>query len=203
MAETGHENWVWRKMRRVVQVYGSNWTKRLLWNREFSTGRWNCLIATEGDPVYPVLEKYCTKQGILDLGCGSGNTANELAPESYSNYTGVDVSDEAVKLAAERLAENVRLGKVRFLQSDIESYVPDRKYQVILFRDSIYYLPRGKLKATLDRYKNSLEPNGVFVVRVSDIGRHLKTIMRIIESDFEIVEKHLYENPWALVIVFR
>lgn len=197
------DGWWWGKMRRAVQLYGPLRAKRSLWNREFVTGRWNCLTVTAGDPVYPILERYASGGSILDLGCGSGNTANELAPDSHSDYTGVDISDAAVAMAARRAKENGRAAKTSFFQSDIEDYVPTRKHDVILFRDSIYYVPSPKLKATLDRYTHYLEPEGVFVVRMYDAGKEVETALKVIESCFRVVEKHVFHGPWAMVIVFR
>lgn len=203
MAEIAMGNWFWRKWRRAVQLYAPSSAKRSQWNREFSTGRWNCLTATPGDPVYAFLEKYAAGQSILDLGCGSGNTASELAPHCYRNYIGVDISDEAVAMAAKRAEENGRADKNRFFQSDIQSYVPAGKFRIILFRDSIYYVPGSKLKGTLQRYAQYLEPGGVFVVRMYDAGAKLTSALRVIERDFEVVEKQTFDRPWAMVIVFR
>ena len=41
-------------------------------------------------------------RSVADLGCGPGNTANELAETAYRNYIGVDISEEALAKAARR-----------------------------------------------------------------------------------------------------
>jgi SAM-dependent methyltransferase len=196
-------NWWLRKLRFAIQAYAPAKMKQRLWNREFSAGQWNCLGDTQGDPVYPVIEKYAENRSILDLGCGSGSTANELAPHKYREYIGVDISDEAITIAAKRTLENGRTQKSNFFQSDILSFVPTQKYGVILLRDSIYYVPFPRIKAMLDRYAENLEPDGVFVVRMRNSGKRVNAILDLIETSFQVREKYVSVDPLAVVIVFR
>ena len=117
-----------RKMRNIsralLQVYGTKRVKRLLWNSEFAHGRWNALDSTPDDWIYPFIEKHARGGSILDLGCGSGNTGNELNPGAYSHYTGVDISDVAIDKARTRTQAHGRAETCRYLQSDIVDYVP-------------------------------------------------------------------------------
>jgi SAM-dependent methyltransferase len=191
------------KVRALVQSYGTRNLKSHLWNSEFSHGRWDCLDATPNDCVYPYVEKYANNGSILDLGCGSGSTGNELVENSYQDYTGVDISDVAIGKAKSRTENNGRGAKARFFQSDVFSYVPNQQFDVILFRDSIYYIPRIKIKPMLDRYSKYLKHDGVFVVRMWDGNQKHKPIADTIESNFEIVDKHVSTQPNAVVIVFR
>ncbi len=90
------------RMRRILQAYGPKKIKSYLWDNEFSRGRWDCLEATPGDVVYPYVERYADKGSILDLGCGSGNTGNELALSAYRDYIGIDISAVAIEKAKTR-----------------------------------------------------------------------------------------------------
>jgi SAM-dependent methyltransferase len=190
-------------MRRLMQDYGTPAMKKSIWNAEFAGGRWDCLESTPGDCVYPYVEKYAAHGSILDLGCGSGSTANELDAASYQKYIGVDISDVAIGKAIKRTEENGRAEKSRFFQSDFFSYMPAEPYSVILFRDSIYYVPLGKIKAMLIRYATHLQDQGVFIVRLWAGSDKDKSIMDIIESNFQVVEKYRSDEPKQAVIVFR
>ena len=55
--------------------------------------------------MYQFLEKYANSGNILDLGCGPGNTANELKEQVYQSYIGVDISDAALAKAVKRTEE--------------------------------------------------------------------------------------------------
>jgi SAM-dependent methyltransferase len=189
-------------LRALLQTYGAGPVKKVLWDVEFSNGRWDCLDRTAGDCVYPFLEKYGSNGSILDLGCGSGSTGNELDTTAYERYVGVDISDVAIERAQQRSEANGRADRNRYRQSDILSYAPDRSFDVILFRDSIYYVPRRHIKAMLQRYAQYLEAGGVFIVRMADAEKY-QDIVATIETHFAVVEKHTADDPKALVLIFR
>ena len=189
-------------VRALLQAYGTAPVKKRLWDVEFSNGRWDCLDSTAGDCVYPFLEKYANHGSILDLGCGSGSTGNELDTARYDHYVGVDISGVAIAKARERTAENGRTARNRYRQSDIFSYVPDRQFDVILFRDSIYYVPHRQINAMLQRYAQYLEEGAVFIVRMAD-GDKYRDIVETIETHFAVVDKHVVDDPKAVVLVFR
>ncbi|MGH9397738.1 MAG: class I SAM-dependent methyltransferase [Terriglobia bacterium] len=187
----------------LIQAYGPPTAKRLLWNRDFLRGRRGRLNDTVDDCLYPFLEKYAHKGSILDLGCGAGSTENELDATSYRDYTGVDISDVAISKAKRRTEEKGRAEKARYVQSDFFGYVPDQQFDVILFRDSIYYVPLPKIKGMLERYSKYLKERGAFVVRLYDRSVKYKTIIDTIKSNFEVVDTNLSSQSKTAVIVFR
>lgn len=189
--------------RALLQTHGSMSIKRLLWNTEFARGEWNNLQNTSGDRVYSYIEKYSNRGTILDLGCGLGSTGNELDAACYEDYTGVDISDVAVRKAEIRSELNGRENKNHYFQSDIYSYVPKQQFDAILFRDSIYYVPQADIAPMLERYSKYLKKSGVFIVRMWSMGGKYKAIMNIIESAFEIVAKNTYGQSEGVVIIFR
>jgi len=173
--------------------------------------KWDFIDNTLGDCVYRNLEKYAKNGSILDLGCGPGNTANELSAAAYESYVGVDISDSALDKARKRTIENGRAKKNVFVQGDFISYEPNKKFDVILFRESMYHVPMAKIKDTLQHYAKYLEDEGVFIVRMgtsdSENGGKDKprpsAMIRIMENEFEVVEKCVYEGvsrPTVLVL---
>src|SRR5258706_125481 len=180
-------------LRGVTQKWGTTRLKRSLWNKEFAEGRWAFIESTSNDVVYPILEKYCRTGSLLDLGCGSGNTGCELNGDSYQEYTGVDISDIAISKAKERSDACHRSAKNRYEQSDIQSYEPSRKYDVILFRESIYYIPQTRINSVLKRYAQCLKPGGVIVVRTHSLEAG-EPILAGLGADFRIAEKSMIEN---------
>src|SRR5262249_14350925 len=163
-------------------AYGPPCLKRRLWNHEFSSGQWDCLDSTPGDCVYPFTEKYVNGGSILDLGCGSGSTGNELDATKYQDYTGIDLSNVAIEKARRKTEENKRGEKNRYHQSDIFTYVPTKQYDVILFRDSIYYVDRAKIVGMLNRYAQYLKKEGTFLVRMWNGAERFRPIVDAIES---------------------
>ena len=196
-------------MSSFIKSYGPSNIKKLLWDKEFSGSKWNFIDNTAGDCVYHHLEKHAANGTILDLGCGPGNTANELAETAYQTYIGVDISEAALAKATRRTAENGRTHKNSFVQSDFLSYMPTEKFDVILFRESMYHVPLGQIKEILDKYSKYLKTKGVFVVRMGVLGdgetkKRPKMMMRVIETQFEVTEKRQYDGESGpTVIVFR
>ncbi len=195
-------------VRGALLSYGPTKIKKLFWDKEFSSGKWNFIDNTAGDCVYGHLEKYAQNGSILDLGCGPGNTASELAETAYQSYVGVDISEAALAKARRRTEENGRTGKNRFEQSDFLSYAPAQRFDVILFREAMYHIPVGKIRPILDKYSQHLTDRGVFIVRMflSENGKvksRMKKMTDIIEANFEIVDKRQHGEPGPTILVFR
>jgi len=197
-------------MQGFLKSYGPSRIKKVLWDREFSRTKWDFIDDTAGDCVYPFLEKYARNGSILDLGCGPGNTANELAENAYQSYVGVDISQAALDKATKRTKKNGREGKNTFARSDFLGFMPSHKFDVILFRESMYHVPFGQVKLMLDRYSTYLKDDAVFIVRMykSDsktgvVKNRVKAKMELIEREFEVLEKSEFGESKATVIVFR
>ncbi len=192
-----------------LKSYGPTNIKKLLWDHEFSGEKWNFIDNTEGDCVYPHLEKYARGGNILDLGCGPGNTANELASGAYKTYVGVDISEAALWKAVRRSKENSREDRNQFVQGDFLSYVPSSRVDVILFRESLYHVPPGRVKQVLEHYAQYLNEQGVFIVRMGtedsegNVKRRPHMMLEIIEENFPVVERAHYRDSGITVIVFR
>jgi SAM-dependent methyltransferase len=189
--------------RGLTQRYGTETIKRNLWDAEFSGGRWTCLESMPDDCVYAHVERHANGGSILDLGCGPGTTGPELAAESYASYTGVDISEVAVEKARRKAEECHRAHTNRYFQGDIVSYAPNRAHDVILFGDSLYYVPQRLILPMLKRYSQHLTPTGVFVARI--YGRRYQRIVEVIENNFDVVEKRLYgvHGDDVFVLAFR
>jgi len=200
------------KIASFLKSYGPSRIKKLLWEKEFSGGQWDFIDNTMGDCVYENLEKWARNGSILDLGCGPGNTANELDAKVYQHYVGIDISETALEKARKRTITNGREGKNIFVQSDFVTYTPLEKFDVILFRESIYHVPMSKIKDTLDRFSNYLKDGGVLMVRMftadKDSGGKEKprpaAMIKIMEDEFNVIEKNQYDDErHPTVIVLR
>lgn len=175
-----------------------------MWDKEYEDGHWDHCERTPDAHVYACIERYCRNGSVLDLGCGSGNTGNELKVDCYSEYVGVDISDVAVKKAIERSLANGRGGKNHYLTGDIVSFAPPRTYDVILFRESIYYVPLITLRGVLNHYRRFLRDGGALIVDVSTRGtRKGGKIRALIEANYEIIERYSPPDSQDFVLVFR
>jgi 2-polyprenyl-3-methyl-5-hydroxy-6-metoxy-1,4-benzoquinol methylase len=196
-----------RFTRGFLLSYGPSPIKRMFWDQEFSSGKWNFIDNTAGDCVYSHLDRYAADKNVLDLGCGPGNTANEMAP-GYRSYVGVDISEAALAKARLRTEANGRTAKNSFERGDFLSFVPPQQFDVILFREAMYHVPLGKVKSILVRYSKYLTDDGVFIVRMfaRENGRNKyrpTAMISVMESEFDVVEKGHHQDSGVTVIVFR
>jgi len=200
-----------RKISSFLKAYGPSSLKKILWDKEFASTKWDFIDHTEGDCVYENLEKYARNGSVLDLGCGPGNTANEMANTTYQKYVGVDISEEALAKGRKRTVETGRVGKNFFVQGDFVNYTPAERFDVILFRESMYHVPMARIKETLDRLSSFVKDGGVFIVRMytadNDSGGKDKprplAMIHILETEFEVIEKRVYDgerHPHVLVL---
>ncbi len=199
-------------VRGFLLSYGPQEIKRRVWDREYRNNKWYFRDNTIGDCVYPPLENYSRQGSILDLGCGSGNTATEIADSAYASYLGVDISQAALEKASARTKQTGREGKSRFARADFLEWQPSgEQFDVILFRESIYHIPLDRIKATIDRYSIYLKEGGVFIVRLfaanpktAKIKHRPIAMLRIIEDEFDVIESRRYETKGRpALLVFR
>ncbi len=198
-------------VRGALLSYGPSGIKKRIWDNEFSGAKWDFINETASDCVYPFLEKYAHNGDILDLGCGPGNTANELAASAYQKYIGVDISEAALAKATRRSEENGRASKNIFFNSDFLNFEPTQEFDIILFRESMYHIPYGQVLPILKKFSKHLKSTGVFIVRLY-AGDHRPGVIKtrvtakldLIKREFDILESQQFDLP-ALpnVIVFR
>jgi len=132
---------------------------RDLWEAEYAAQQWDYLHHIDELPRYSIIVGYCRQfkshGAVLDVGCGQGLLA-PLIRESCSRYLGVDLSSEAVRRAV--VSEDA---KIQFRQGDASTFVPDGKFDVIVFNEMLYYLEEPL--ATVRRYSRFLSEGGIFI----------------------------------------
>jgi len=189
--------------------FGPSTLKARLWDNEYRGGGWDRIDHTSDDVVYRHLEKHSRNGAILDLGCGPGNTANEIANDKYTSYVGLDISETALTKARRRSEQTGRGQKNSFAQGDFMTFVPPRQFDVILMREAMYHVPHGGVAPLLTRLSRYLTPGGVFVVRMclernnGEPHPRLMAMIDTIEAGYDVVEKQNYGKPGPTVIVFR
>jgi SAM-dependent methyltransferase len=200
--------YVVRMLHMLLKRYGNARAKKKVWDAEFSGGKWDFLEMTTldpkpKDPIYWFIHKYSGLGSILDLGCGTGKTGFEVDADKYRSYTGVDISGVAIERAffqCRSIPE--RATKNEYVVADIEDYAPKRKYRIILFRESIYYVSRSGIPRMLRRLAGNLDEGGVFIVRMFD-QRRFKSITRAIERNFRVLEKYSESGGGTIILVFK
>jgi SAM-dependent methyltransferase len=106
-----------------------------------------------------------TVRTLLDLGCGTGRHAVELARRGYE-VVGVDVSEEMLARARRRAADDHT--HASFVLGDIQSIQLDRRFDAVVSMFAVvgYQTSDDALRATFDTVRRHLEPSGIFLFDV-------------------------------------
>ena len=104
-------------------------------------------------------------QGILELGCGTGNDAARVAGEGYS-VTAIDLSGEAIGEA------QVTFGSLaRFLVADMTRRLPfpDASFDAVMSNVAMHMFPDGVTRSVFAEVGRLVRADGLFVFHVNSL----------------------------------
>ena len=131
---------------------------------------------------------------ILDVGCGRGTLAIELAKRG-AFATGVDFSEHAVNFAKNllsRFPKNIQ-NRVQFRQLTISELNFHREFDVIVFNQVYEHLHDHELIHFLRKFKEALKPTGRLVISTPNLDyvRYLYPIKRIVDFPLKLIKEPL------------
>ena len=95
-------------------------------------------------------------EDILEIGCGTGVLTNKIVELiGFKNYHATDIV-----LECKNYIENISK-KIYFFQSDVENYVFDKKYDLIISNATFQWI--DNLPEFISKLKHQLKPNGVLI----------------------------------------
>lgn len=101
---------------------------------------------------------------VLEVGCSIGVFTELLAAE-FEHVTAIDISREALALAARRPS----LASTRFIRSDLRQLPATSRYDVIVCAEILYYLPEEDVARVVNKLADLVTDRGI-VVTVSGIA---------------------------------
>ena len=123
---------------------------------------------------------------LLELACGPGQWTERLL-ESSDSITAVDTSPEMIARASRRVGNR----GVRFIEADLFSWRPDRKYDSVFFGFWLSHVPEERFDGFWTLVADSLKPTG----RVFFVDDNYRTEAELIEGpDSPIVERRLNDG---------
>jgi ubiquinone/menaquinone biosynthesis C-methylase UbiE len=128
--------------------------------------------STQKNLILPELLKFfpvsnVKDKRVLDLGCGTGFFIKEYISGVPEKVLGIDIDNELLELAKENLNEEVKSGKVSYLQGDASNLegVGDSSFDIVF---SIESLPNIKdFKNFAKEVSRVLSPGGRFIAVVN------------------------------------
>jgi SAM-dependent methyltransferase len=152
------------------------------WNYQYNLGRWEGLGDIKELARFSVIAgyaQYLKPNGkILEIGAGEGYLQQRFDKTKYSLYYSTDASDVAVENGKKYEDE-----KTKYVVADMNTYVPDRKFDVIIINEAIYY--GGSVDKVLERFNPYLEEDGIFIVSINGDERNASWHKMMENSSFE------------------
>lgn len=113
-----------------------------------------------GEELSAALDRFRPAGDVLELACGTGLWTSQLLGHAQQ-VTAVDASPEMLAIASSRVDSD----RVRFICSDIFSWKPDRRYDVVFFGFWLSHVPLERFRSFWDMVADCLKPDGrVFFV---------------------------------------
>jgi len=141
MTETRHSHW--------QRVYTDKEPTDVSWYQSVPTKSLQLIRATGTDRSGPV----------LDVGGGASTLVDQLLAEGYTDISVLDVSAKALERARLRLGKQAEA--VHWIESDITSIVPSRRYEVWHDRAAFHFLTDpGERSKYVDVLEQALLPRG-------------------------------------------
>jgi SAM-dependent methyltransferase len=113
-----------------------------------------------GDELVAALDCFRPAGCVLELACGLGVWTAQLLRHATS-VTAVDASPEMLAIASARVSDE----RVRFIQADLFTWAPDRRYDVVFFGFWLSHVPLERFESFWSLVSDCLETNGrVFFV---------------------------------------
>lgn len=108
-----------------------------------------------GDELAEALDAFRPAGRVLELACGPGVWTSQLLRHA-TDVTAVDASPEMLAIAAARVGSE----RVRFVQADLFTWKPDRRYDVVFAGFWISHVPAERFESFWSLVADCLEPGG-------------------------------------------
>ena len=108
-----------------------------------------------GDEMTEALDAFQPTGSVLELACGPGVWTGQLLRHA-SEVTAVDASPEMLAIAAARVGNE----RVRFIEADLFTWKPDRRYDVVFFGFWLSHVPAERFGSFWSLVADCLKPAG-------------------------------------------
>ena len=109
-----------------------------------------------GDELTDALDAFRPAGSVLEFACGPGTWTLQLLRHA-SDVTAVDASPEMLAIAASRVPGGA---PVRFVEADLFTWEPDRRYDVVFIGFWLSHVPAERFESFWSRVAAALAPPG-------------------------------------------
>ncbi len=148
-----------------------------------------------GDAPMPVVEKalkYIPHGKALELGVGNGRNTLFLLSKHFQ-VTGVDLSDEGIKLVKQRSGNNPNL---KLVIKNVLEFETEEKFDIVLAIGLLHFLTIDEIKALINKMDKWTAKNGINVIATRMVQNLRNDLPHIFAPD-ELRNLYTKEN-WKI-----
>jgi SAM-dependent methyltransferase len=137
---------------RYYRARASEYDDTADWRIDPFEEEWHVLVAA--------LDSFGPRGRVLEIACGTGQWTRRLLDYS-TDITAIDSSPEMIGIAKEKLHDHA----VRYVETDVFSWTPDARYDVVFFANWLSHVPPEGFDRFWTVVRAALAPGGrVFFV---------------------------------------
>jgi len=172
------------------------------WDRQYRQGKWDLLLDQGQLEKTSVILGYIRARtddpSILDIGCGNGVIVHHLNDADFRKYTGVDISEQAIRRLKQEQTENHD-----YIVGKAEEVDFDEQFDVIILNESLYYLQHP-----VDQFRRllgMLNEDGILILSTYGLSHRAMAIFRHIRKRYRVAAevKVSRQNKFWMCSVFN
>jgi len=147
-----------------------------------------------GEPM-PVVKKvliHVNKGKALELGVGNGRNTLFLLENSFE-VTGVDMSEEGIKILEERSGKNSNLNLV---VSNVLEFETTEKFDLVLAIGLLHFLEKDKISLLIEKIKKWTAPGGFNVIATKMVQNFRQDLPHIFSPNE--LKKYYEDSGWQI-----
>ena len=122
---------------------------------------------------------------ILDIGCGTGVAALELAQLSNGTITGIDIDEQSIHIFNEKIKKQKLSDRIKAVKLSLfDINFPDESFDIIWSEGTIFVIGFEK---GLEEWKRFLKKNGFLIIH-DEFKDHEKKISMIFGSGYTMID---------------
>jgi len=130
--------------------------------------------------------KFAQELELLDLGCGNGALSLQFQAQA-KKLTLVDITENMLVEAKKNVIKDHQ-HKISFIQSDIDSFNSEDKFDVVICSGILAHVP--SVNSAIQKIHSCLKPNGLCFVQITDSDQFLSKINSIYNYFLDVVFKN-------------
>jgi 2-polyprenyl-3-methyl-5-hydroxy-6-metoxy-1,4-benzoquinol methylase len=139
-----------------------------------------------------------SKKTVLDAGCGEGYISKDVASKYNTDIDAFDISENALATARKKNPHE----NINYFQLDFNDYVPNKKYDLILCEEALYYLSDDERICAIEKFRDSIKAGGYLRLTSIIIGETRAEKFFTFDSVKELVLSNGFQlvSIWPSVI---